>query len=90
TNSQYWPYLDKDRFDAFWGAKILIRFTRDQLAAIIAEAHYSDPRSAAYMLDVLIERQRKTAKYWFGKVAPLDRFTVEPTTTTTTGALALC
>jgi hypothetical protein len=76
TNSQYWPYLDKDRFDAFWGAKLIMRFTRDQLAAIVAEAHYSDPRSAAYMLDVLVERQRKTARYWFNKVAPLDRFTV--------------
>ncbi|MBA3395340.1 MAG: hypothetical protein H0T89_22010 [Deltaproteobacteria bacterium] len=76
-NSLYWPYEEKDRFDAFWGAKILIRFTREQLAAIVDEAQYSDPRSAQYMLEVLIQRQRKTARYWFDQVAPLDRFAVE-------------
>ena len=78
TNSPYWPFFDADRFDAFWGAKILIRFTREQLAAIVEGAQYSDPRAAAYMLDVLVERQRRTAKYWFERVAPLDAFTVEP------------
>jgi hypothetical protein len=78
TNSPYWPFFDADRFDAFWGAKILIRFTREQLAAIVEGAQYSDPRAAAYMTDVLVERQRRTAKYWFDRVAPLDAFTVEP------------
>jgi hypothetical protein len=77
TNSPYWPFFDADRFDAFWGAKILVRFTREQLAAIVEGAQYSDPRAAAYMTDVLVERQRRTAKYWFDRVAPLDAFTVE-------------
>jgi hypothetical protein len=26
------------------------------------------------MVDTLVARQRKTARYWFGKVSPLDRF----------------
>ena len=34
SSSMYWPYKDSDRFDGFWGAKILIRFTREQLAVI--------------------------------------------------------
>jgi hypothetical protein len=76
-NSMYWPYEDKDRFDAFWGAKLAMQFTRDQLAAIVDEAHYSDPRSARYVLDTLIARQRATARYWFARVSPLDRFAVE-------------
>ena len=76
-NSFYWPLEDKDRFDAFWGAKLLMRFSRDQLAAIVDEAQYSDPHASRYMLDTLIARQRATARYWFEQVAPLDRFTVE-------------
>lgn len=77
ANSQYWPLEDADRFDGFWGAKIAIRFSRQQLAAIVAEARYSDPRASAYMLETLIARQRMTAAYWFRRVSPLDAFAVE-------------
>jgi hypothetical protein len=76
-NSMYWPLEDADRHDGFWGAKLLMRFTPQQLAAIVEEAQYSDPRAAKYMLDTLIERQRKTAAYWFDRVAPLDAFAVD-------------
>jgi hypothetical protein len=78
-NSFYWPLEDKDRFDAFWGAKLMMRFTREQLKMIVGEAKLSDPRSAAYMLDTLVARQRKTGLYWFERVAPLDRFARVPT-----------
>lgn len=100
ANSQYWPLEDADRFDGFWGAKIAIRFSREQLAAVVAEAQYSDPRAASYMLETLVARQRKLAAYWFSRVSPLDAFTVEPaagaapaaaaTTSSTTGAAQLC
>ena len=76
-NSMYWPLEDKDRHDAFWGAKLLMRFTPDQLAAVVDEAQLSDPRAASYMLDTLIARQRMTAQYWFERVAPLDAFAIE-------------
>jgi hypothetical protein len=79
-NSLYWPLEDKDRFDAFWGAKIMMRLTRANLKTIVDEAKFSDPRSARYMLDTLVARQRKTARYWFDRVAPLDRFAMVPTT----------
>jgi len=75
-SSLYWPYEDRDRFDGFWGAKILIRFTRAQLAAIVDEARYSDPAAARYVVETLIARQRKAARYWFAQVAPLDRFAI--------------
>lgn len=77
TNSQYWPFKDADRFDAFWGAKLMMRFTREQLAAIVDEARLPDPASRAYLVDTLVARQRKTALYWFMRVNPLDGFTVE-------------
>ncbi len=76
-NSPYWPLEDSDRLDGFWGAKILIRFSREQLRAVVNEAQLTDPRAAEYLLETLIARQRKTAQYWFGRVAPLDRFDIE-------------
>ncbi len=76
----YVPFLEADRFDQYWGAKIAIRFTRAQIEAAVATARLSDPRAAAYLVETLVARQRKTAAYWFGQVAPLERFSIESTT----------
>ncbi len=72
TSSSYYPFLERDRFDDFWGAKILIRFTRDQLEAVVGEANYSDPRASEYIVDVLVRRQRIAARHFFRQVDPLD------------------
>ena len=74
----YFPFLDADRFDKFWGAKILVRFSREHIEAAVAQARLSDPRAARYITEQLVARQRKTARYWFKRVNPLDRFTVRP------------
>jgi hypothetical protein len=74
----YWPLATADKYDSFWGAKLLMRFKPHELAAIVDQAHLSDPRARRYLIDTLIARQRKTARYWFDRVAPLDAFTVEP------------
>lgn len=76
-NLPYWPLADKDRFDAFWGTKLLMRFKPHELAAIVEEAKLSDPRAAKYLVDTLLYRQRMTGRYWFDRVAPLDSFTIE-------------
>jgi hypothetical protein len=70
----YAPFLQADRIDKFWGAKILIRFTRDQLHAIALTGQLSDPRAVEYITDTLVARQRATAAYWFARVNPLDQF----------------
>ncbi|HLU64773.1 MAG TPA: hypothetical protein VKZ63_00770 [Kofleriaceae bacterium] len=82
----YFPFLDADRFDNFWGAKILIRFTREHIRAAVEQARLSDPRAAAYIVQTLIQRQRKVARYWFDRVNPLDRFEVREEG----GAWSLC
>jgi hypothetical protein len=69
----YLPLRTADRFDKFWGAKLVARFTREQLAAAVETARLSDPRSAAYLVDTLVARQQMTAKHWFDRVAPLDQ-----------------
>ncbi|HET7504543.1 MAG TPA: hypothetical protein VFK02_26155 [Kofleriaceae bacterium] len=70
----YVPFLFADRFDKFWGAKIVMRFTRDQLRAIVETGQLTDPRAVDYLTDTLVARQRATAAYWFARVNPLDRF----------------
>jgi hypothetical protein len=70
----YAPFLRADRLDKFWGAKILIRFTRDQLHAVVETGQLSDPRAVEYVTDTLVARQRATAAYWFARVNPLDHF----------------
>jgi len=69
----YLPLLDTDRFDAFWGAKIIIRFTEAQLREAVKQGQFSDPRAVDYLTKVLVERQRKTARFWFDLVNPVDR-----------------
>jgi hypothetical protein len=76
SHAPYFAHYDADRFDGFWGAKIIMRFTPEHIRAVVEEARFSDPRTTEYMTRTLIERQRKTARYWFDRVAPLDRFTV--------------
>jgi hypothetical protein len=73
----YLPLRTADRFDGFWGAKILMRFTREQLAAAVETGRLTDPRASAYLLETLIARQRATARYWFEQVNPIDQFAVE-------------
>ena len=70
----YVPFLYADPLDNFWGAKILIRFTRAQLRAVVETARLTDPHAVDYVTDTLVARQRATARYWFDRVNPLDRF----------------
>ena len=70
----YPPFQDADRFDMFWGTKILARFTRAQIHAAVEAARFSDPRTVEYLTDTLVARQRETEAYWYARVNPLDRF----------------
>ena len=72
----YTPFLEADRFDNFWGAKIVSHFTREQIHAAVEAGHFSDPRAVNYITDTLVARQRITEAYWFSRVSPLDGFTV--------------
>ncbi len=62
--------------DAFWAAKIIMRFTPEELRAIVETGEFSDPRHADYFLDVLVERQRKTGWEYLNRVNPIDEFEV--------------
>jgi hypothetical protein len=57
--------------DGFWGARLVSRFTADDVAAIVAKGQYSDPAATAYVTQVLVERQRKVLATWLNAVTPL-------------------
>lgn len=63
--------------DAFWAAKILMKFTREELAAIVETGEYSDPEDARYLLEVLVARQRKSGRLGINAINPLDEFRVQ-------------
>ncbi len=69
-------FLMMDGADAFWAAKQVAAFTDDEIRAIVQTGEYSDPRTADWIADCLIERRDKVAAAWFGKVLPLYKFRV--------------
>ncbi len=79
TNLPYFPFSDADRFDYFWAAKIIARFSPEQIRAAVEEARLSDPRATDYLTKILVERQQISAKYWFARVNPLDGIRLEMT-----------
>ena len=72
----YAPFDAGDRFDMFWGTKLLARFTPAQIRAAVEAGQFSDPRAVTYLTNTLIARQRATVAYWYARVNPLDRFTI--------------
>ena len=60
--------------DGYWGAKIVMSFTDEQIKAAVQEGGYSDPQAADYLLKTLIERRDIVGWYWFSRMNPLDRF----------------
>jgi len=70
----YFPILDHDRFDGFWGARIVARFTGAHIRAAAAQARFSDPRAAVRLTRLLLERRAATIRYWFARVNPVAGF----------------
>ena len=64
--------------DAFWAAKLIMRFTPEELRAIVDAGQLSDPDAAEYFLETLIERQQKSARFYMTRLNPIDEFEVTP------------
>jgi hypothetical protein len=62
--------------DGYWGAKIVMSFTDEQIDAAVEEARYSHPDAAAHIARVIKERRDKVGRHWFARVNPLDRFEI--------------
>lgn len=73
----YWPFFETDARDAFWAAKIILRFTREQLAAVVNEARLSHPAAAAYLVDALYQRREIIGATYLERLSPLDHFSID-------------
>jgi hypothetical protein len=69
-------FVRMTRRDAFWAAKILMRFSAEQLLAMVATGQYSNPEHARYFHRVLRERQIRCGRFGINGLNPLDGFRV--------------
>ncbi len=63
--------------DAFWGAKIVMAFTDEQIRVIVETAKMPDPAAQEYLIKTMIERRDKVGRYWFERMNPVDKFRFE-------------
>jgi hypothetical protein len=69
------PAFDNMRADdAFWGARLVGRFSEDAIRAVVAKAQYSEPGAADHIVTTLLNRREKVLRAWLTAVNPL----VEP------------
>jgi hypothetical protein len=62
--------------DVYWGAKLVMSFTDEQIRRAVEQGQYSDPEAAEYLIKSLIERRHIIGKYYYSIIPPLDRFKV--------------
>jgi hypothetical protein len=56
--------------DAFWGARIVSRFSDEAIRAIVEKARYTDRGATDYMTQTIIKRRDKVMRTWLNGVNP--------------------
>jgi len=64
--------------DAFWGTKIVAKYSDSMIEAIVAAARYPDEASAQAAIAGLKSRRDALIRYWFTRLSPLDGFALDP------------
>ncbi len=57
--------------DAAWMARIIARFTREDVTAIVASGKFADPSDTAYLTNILLERQQRILARYLTRLSPL-------------------
>ena len=66
------PAFDNMRADdAFWGARLVARFSDEIIRAIVAKGRYTEPGASEHIATTLIKRRDKVLKAWLPAVNPL-------------------
>lgn len=73
----YWPFFETDERDAYWAAKIILRFTRQHLEAVVREAQLTQPKAAEYLAEALYRRRAIIGRTYLSRVSPLDNFSID-------------
>jgi len=74
TQLPYFPFKDLTRADGFWAAKIMMKFTNEEIETIVSLGEYADKETEKKLAQTLIERRDLIGSYWFKKANPLDEF----------------
>jgi hypothetical protein len=72
----FWPFFEMDPADAFWGAKLVLRFDRPILEAIVAKTPLG-PAAARYLVKTLLARREKIGRAYLEALTPLDNLTIQ-------------
>jgi hypothetical protein len=70
----YYAFREITPADAFWAAKIVLRFERAHLEAAVETAALADPAAARYLVDTMVARARTIGLVYLSEVTALDRF----------------
>ena len=70
----YFPFKDLTRADGFWAAKLIMRFTDEEIRAIVSTGEFSDRGAEETLAKTLIERRDLLGRFWFHEANPLDHF----------------
>ena len=62
--------------DGYWGAKIVMSFSDEDIAAMVSTGRYSNAGASAELTRLLAERRDMIGRYWYARVNPLDHFAV--------------
>jgi hypothetical protein len=62
--------------DCYWAAKKVLAFRDEEIRSIVETGEYSDPRSAAWIVRMLIERRDKIGSAFLPAVPPLENFRI--------------
>jgi hypothetical protein len=74
----YWPFLEADAADSYWAAKIIMRFDRPLIEALLSTAEFPDD-ATEYLADTLEARAHKIGMAYIESITAFDAFTVEGT-----------
>jgi hypothetical protein len=74
--SPYWPFDEADASDKYWAAKLVLRFDKTLLTALVSTGELAHPAAERYLVDTLYERGRIIGDAYLGAVTPLDHFSI--------------
>jgi len=60
--------------DAFWGAKIVMSFSNEDIRAMVETGQISSPKAEEYLVQILIDRRDNIGRYWFRRINPVAKF----------------
>ena len=67
--------------DAFWGARLVSRFSDAAIRAIVEQAGYDDPQAVDYLTRTLVRRRDLIARTWLNDVNPIVDVSLDATGT---------